>query len=60
MTGNIRQGIGLLVVAALLGLIGLVLLGVPPLGGVLILSATLVAVIALVRIAADLLRPQRD
>ena len=60
MTGNIRQGIGLLVVAVLLGLIGVVLRGAPPLGEVFILCAVLLVVVALVRIATDLLRPQRD
>lgn len=64
MTGKIRHSLGLLVAAAIAGLLGLALLAVEPardLAGILFLGAFVLALVGLVRITAELIRsPERD
>jgi uncharacterized membrane protein len=64
MTGNIRNSLGLLVVALIATLIGLFLTrmeALQDLGAIFILGAIVVGLFALVRIAMDLLKsPERD
>lgn len=58
MTGNIQQGIALLIAAVLLALFGLLLSGAGDLGGFLMLLAFGAAVIGLVKLLIGVLRPQ--
>ena len=64
MTGKIRHSLGLLVAAAIAGLLGLALLAVEPardIAAIMFLAALVLALVGLVRIAAELVRsPQRD
>ena len=64
MTGNFRYNIGLLVVALIGAFVGWLVMQIEAardIGGILLLGAIALALVALVKIAVDLLRsPQRD
>ena len=56
-----RQGIGLLILAALVALVGVVLSGAEnDLGGMLLLLAAVVAAIGLVKLLVAVMTPGRD
>ena len=61
MTGNTRQGIGLLILAALVALGGVVFSGAEnDLGALLLLIAAAVAAIGLVKLLVAVMSPERD
>jgi hypothetical protein len=58
MTGNVRNGLGLLAAAAIAGLLGLLLPG-EEVGSMALMAAIVLVFVGLWRIASGLLRPER-